>query len=135
MDVDRAISRCPFLHNVSLTQGHAYASSIACNPLVPAVPTSGSRRPILEESQDLAATFRLFHGREGIVPLVTSSFTVAPTCSQTAFEPPPVERVVLSLKKDQPHPPKSLRDPFASAPLAAMSLGMVSWVAIFIPLS
>ena len=126
--IDQAVSRCPFLHNVALTQGRAVATSIACNPLLPASSAS-VRRPILEEQDDFAATFRLFHGSGGIVPLVRSvePQPLASPCIHAVSlkhdEPPPVSRTVMSAAKDQSH--HASRNPIASAPLAAMSFGMV----------
>lgn len=83
LDADGAVERCPFLHNLSVTQGRAYARSIATNPLLPA---HAGRRPILEEETDLLATFRLFHGPGGVVPLARSAHIAASTPNVSAHE-------------------------------------------------
>lgn len=60
---DRAIEKCPFLREVCERQGPAFARHIATQP---ATRFGG---PVLEECGDFAATFSLFHGSSGIVPL------------------------------------------------------------------
>ena len=127
MDIDRVISRCPFLHNIATTQGHAFASSIACNPLIPAS-HDGPRRPLLEETQDLSATFRLFHGPQGVLPLASSSLITPTPCTYDFSTNAP--SAVLSADNSalgipRRHELSKGPSPFASAPLAAMSLGMV----------
>lgn len=60
---DRAIEKCPFLREVCVREGPVFARHIASQP---------SKRfggPVLEECGDFAATFSLFHGPKGIVPL------------------------------------------------------------------
>lgn len=65
--VEYAVRKCPFLRQLADTHGESYAVSIAINPTRPA-PSFGNR-PILEEATDFAATFRLFHGTNGVLPL------------------------------------------------------------------
>ncbi|GAX83234.1 hypothetical protein CEUSTIGMA_g10660.t1 [Chlamydomonas eustigma] len=107
MDVNAAISKCPFLHGLALKEGHAYASSIAINPIIP---DSSTRRPILEEEQDFASTFRLFHGPGGIVPLknqlVNEAINPKPVGARETTDPPQLHRIL------------------SNAPLAVLSLGM-----------
>jgi hypothetical protein len=62
----RAVSRCPFLQSLAAAHGDEYAIQIACNPFKPA---TSARRPLLEESEDVRMTFKLFHGNHGLVPL------------------------------------------------------------------
>lgn len=142
--VDRALSRCPFLHNLCEREGRAYAASFALNPLAPAGSNSRElrRRPVLEEEQDLAATFRLFHGRDtGVFPLASlnacpvAAPASAPTSaslntasaarcpfSSAAAEPPVAPLTSLA----QPKPSRAaMGNPLAGAPLATLSLGMV----------
>ena len=127
MDIDRVISRCPFLHNIATTQGHAFASSIACNPLIPA--SHSSRRPLLEETQDLSASFRLFHGPQGVIPLASSSLITPTPCNYDFSTNAPSAATCVSSAGDSDVPRRHELSkgpsPFASAPLAAMSLGMV----------
>lgn len=62
-NIERAIQRCPFLREVCVRDGAEFARHIATRP---------SRRfvgPVLEEHGDYAATFHLFHGPAGVVPL------------------------------------------------------------------
>ena len=62
-NAEHAIQRCPFLREVSLRDGTEFAVHIATRP---------SKRfdgPVLEEYGDFAATFKLFHGPAGVVPL------------------------------------------------------------------
>ncbi|KAG1657482.1 hypothetical protein FOA52_001397 [Chlamydomonas sp. UWO 241] len=124
MDLDHALSRCPFLHNLVQAKGRAYATSIAVNPLIRApegpLPSS-ARRPILEEETDFAATFRLFHGTGGAFPLAQSSVpsnpppcsVVAPTAVRVSESPPDVTHRSCAVA----------RHPLVGAPLATMSLG------------
>ena len=68
--LDSAIRKCPFLAQVAANQGCQYARHIAVQPTVPA-----GRAPLLEESYqpNFEATFRLFHGPAGVVPLARCS--------------------------------------------------------------
>lgn len=61
------IERCPFLREVAEREGPSFAKHIACRPAVPYARSAG---PVLEEDiSDLAATFQLFHGESGVIPL------------------------------------------------------------------
>lgn len=65
--VTYAVTSCPFLKSVARDQGEVYARNIA---VAPARPAAGAPAPVLPESLDgLAATFELFHGQKGVVPL------------------------------------------------------------------
>lgn len=139
-DVDKAISRCPFLHNLSQVQGKAYASSVAINPLLTA---PSARRPILEELHDFSNTFRLFHGPGGVVPLSggprLSEASAAPLPSaqpaclhlqQPLHAQQPARPVTQQPLHEDTAPaaptkgPPCTRSPLAGAPLATISLGM-----------
>ena len=74
---DRAIELCPFLREVCAREGPAFAKHIATQP------AKRFGGPVLEECGDFAATFSLFHGPRGIVPLKTQ----APEASSTHGEP------------------------------------------------
>lgn len=69
--IGSAISKCPFLHNLSVSCGDEFARSIAINPLQPAS-SSLQKGPILEEYDGFRDTFKLFHGPSGVVPLKTA---------------------------------------------------------------
>ena len=60
---DFAIEKCPFLREVCVREGLPFARHIATQP------AKRFGGPILEE--DFAATFSLFHGASGVVPLST----------------------------------------------------------------
>jgi hypothetical protein len=63
----QGLERCPFLREVAEREGQQYAAHIACRPTVPFV---RSAVPVLrEDACDFAATFQLFHGPAGVVPL------------------------------------------------------------------
>jgi len=65
--VQHSIERCPFLREVAEREGPSFAKHIACRPAVPYARSAG---PVLEEDiSDLAATFQLFHGESGVIPL------------------------------------------------------------------
>lgn len=158
MSVDDALLRCPFLKNVCSLQSVAYARSVAINPLVCAsghasrssfsrpggAPFQEGRShqhqrqgPILEEEGAseacFEATFRLFHGRNGIFPLPKpmaleeeeANLSAAPipthvpsVPSLTSVELPPTQRNVL------PEPTCVPKGGGRALPLAVMSLGM-----------
>lgn len=66
--IQYALQKCPFLHAVAQQQGEAFAQNIASRPGRPAL---GAPAPVFEESfGDVQATFELFHGSSGVVPLV-----------------------------------------------------------------
>ena len=63
----QGLERCPFLREVAEREGQQYAAHIACRPTVPFVRPA---KPVLrEDACDFAATFQLFHGPTGVVPL------------------------------------------------------------------
>eukprot|EP00798_Chlamydomonas_sp_ICE-L_P001151 gene1151-3715_t len=121
MDFDAAIKACPFLRNVSLRQGDEYARSIAINPMVPA---PMAKRPLLEETDDFANTFRLFHGPQSPVPL---NREVSVTPARHADTAPEIK--FLSTSDASPGVSTGAasnsrkRSPLADAPFASLSLG------------
>lgn len=65
--MQHGLERCPFLREVAQREGQGFASHIACRPTVH---YSRSAGPVLrEDACDFAATFELFHGPAGVVPL------------------------------------------------------------------
>ena len=63
-NAEQAATRCPFLRELATSEGPAFALHIANHPLKPF-----RAGPVLEEGEDFAATFALFHGPRGVVPL------------------------------------------------------------------
>ena len=68
---EQAVTQCPFLASLAREQGTAFALHIAHQPLKPF-----RAGPVLEEADDFAATFALFHGRTGVVPLQRTMATL-----------------------------------------------------------
>lgn len=61
------LERCPFLRELAEREGQRFAAHIACRPTVP---FARPAEPVLREDDcDFAATFQLFHGPSGVVPL------------------------------------------------------------------
>ncbi|PKA45970.1 hypothetical protein AXF42_Ash019731 [Apostasia shenzhenica] len=56
------IERCPFLRNINETTHFSFSS---LNFLIP----GGTKGPIFEDGPNFEMAFRLFHGRDGVVPL------------------------------------------------------------------
>ena len=70
-----AVRKCPFLHELAAREGQEYAMRVAVDPCKPARGPSSSSGSITEQQQEqqqeqLLSTFKLFHGAEGVVPLV-----------------------------------------------------------------
>jgi hypothetical protein len=66
-----ALRQCPFLRKVASQHGEEYAKNLAVCPTASAAygPPVGS-----DHAQLYAESFQLFHGPQGIVPLVGSNF-------------------------------------------------------------
>lgn len=60
----QGIERCPFLRNIIEPTHFAFASP----PKFP-VPVRGAKGPIFEDGPNFDTAFKLFHGRDGVVPL------------------------------------------------------------------
>lgn len=63
------ILRCPFLRNINEPTSFSFSSSLAFS-----LPVHGARGPIFEDGPNFDVAFRLFHGRDGVVPLSGSSY-------------------------------------------------------------
>lgn len=63
------IFRCPFLRNINSPTNFSLSSSLAF-PL----PVRGAKGPIFEDGPNFDMAFRLFHGRDGVVPLSGRSY-------------------------------------------------------------
>ncbi|KAF8378986.1 hypothetical protein HHK36_028413 [Tetracentron sinense] len=62
------IQRCPFLRNIN--QSTSFSFSSVNFP----VPVQGAKGPIFEDGPNFNMAFRLFHGRDGVVPLSGRSY-------------------------------------------------------------
>ncbi|KAG6545313.1 hypothetical protein Mapa_013162 [Marchantia paleacea] len=84
--IEQAVERCPFLRNIAKPTIFA-STSFA----VPAV-SKGAKGPIFEDGPNFDTMFRLFHGRDGVVPLPerqtsdAGSFASSPSTNAT-FNP------------------------------------------------
>jgi hypothetical protein len=78
-DVSNAVKSCPFLHAIKEFQGDEIAAKLCLNPFAPAAETK-SCRPILSEDPagSIAAVFKLFHGKQGPIPLSAKKEIVPP---------------------------------------------------------
>jgi len=67
--VANAVKSCPFLHAISEFQGEECAARLALNPFQSA--NVSNPKPILTEDPagSIAAVFKLFHGKQGPIPL------------------------------------------------------------------
>ncbi|CAO2816460.1 unnamed protein product [Amaranthus hypochondriacus] len=63
---DQEIVRCPFLRNINAPTNLSFSSSLAFR-----LPVRGAvaKGPIFEDGPNFDMAFRLFHGRDGVVPL------------------------------------------------------------------
>ncbi|KAK9699537.1 hypothetical protein RND81_08G180000 [Saponaria officinalis] len=55
---------CPFLRNINEPTNFSFTSSLGFS-----LPVRGGKGPIFEDGPNFDTAFRLFHGREGVVPL------------------------------------------------------------------
>lgn len=60
---ERDILRCPFLKNIDKATNFSFSS------LNFPIPVQGARGPIFEDGPNFDMAFKLFHGKDGIVPL------------------------------------------------------------------
>eukprot|EP00252_Welwitschia_mirabilis_P005922 TRINITY_DN16511_c0_g1_i1.p1 TRINITY_DN16511_c0_g1~~TRINITY_DN16511_c0_g1_i1.p1 ORF type:complete len:397 (+),score=94.53 TRINITY_DN16511_c0_g1_i1:340-1530(+) len=72
--IDQGVQMCPFLRNIIEPTNFSFSS-----PSRFPTPVKGARGPIFEDGPDFETAFRLFHGRDGVVPLSgRSSISVSP---------------------------------------------------------
>jgi hypothetical protein len=67
------VERCPFLRNIGLSTSFAFSKLKFPAPAVPAATTKAGRGPIFEDGPGFESSFRLFHGKDGVVPLKQAS--------------------------------------------------------------
>lgn len=60
---EQDIERCPFLRNINKPTNFSFAS------LHLPVPANGARGPIFEDGSNFDMAFKIFHGKDGVVPL------------------------------------------------------------------
>ena len=114
--IGSAISKCPFLHQVSASQGEDYARQIAARPSVPA--SKAGFGPIFEEKAcDFEATLRLFHGPAGVVPLKRVAASLAN--SEQAAPQAPQCSDASSHSNDRS---VARRSPISAAPFASINM-------------
>ncbi|GAB4854923.1 hypothetical protein Ancab_023512 [Ancistrocladus abbreviatus] len=101
---NRAILRCPFLRNINEPTKFSFASSMA-------LPVCGAKGPIFEDGPNFEMAFRLFHGRDGVVPLsgrsLMHSEDVEPEKSLSQFNPLSAKAATISLSAFGPGGPFS----------------------------
>eukprot|EP00775_Hariotina_reticulata_P011084 gene11084-11240_t len=110
-----ALRQCPFLHKVASQHGEEYARNLAICPTASAAhgPPVGS-----DHAQLYAESFQLFHGPQGIVPLVGSSGkgSGCPFHAQALAKQPKDQEACGKPKAVPPHAP----------PLATISFSLGS---------
>ncbi|XP_021295649.1 uncharacterized protein LOC110425156 [Herrania umbratica] len=73
------ILRCPFLRNINEPTNFSFSSAMPFP-----MPVRGAKGPIFEDGPNFDMAFRLFHGRDGVVPLSErSSFRTEKTEPET----------------------------------------------------
>jgi hypothetical protein len=66
--VQQGIERCPFLRNIN------EPTSFSLSSINFPAPATGAKGPIFEDGPNFDTAFRVFHGRDGVVPLSEGSF-------------------------------------------------------------
>ncbi|XP_022028959.1 uncharacterized protein LOC110930049 isoform X2 [Helianthus annuus] len=93
------IQRCPFLRNINKTTNFSFAS------IHLPVPENGDRGPIFEDDSSFEMAFKLFHGKDGIVPLFERDFEqIKPEC-EPKFNPLAANVATISLSAFGPGGP------------------------------
>lgn len=64
---EKAIQRCPFLRNINKPTSFSLSSVNFPNPV------RGAKGPIFEDGPNFDTAFKLFHGKDGVVPLSNRS--------------------------------------------------------------
>ncbi|KAK9802805.1 hypothetical protein WJX73_009710 [Symbiochloris irregularis] len=130
-----AVTTCPFLRSVARDQGETYARNIA---VAPARPAAGAPAPVLPESLDgVTATFELFHGQKGVVPLTGSRKEALSTrtlqaaaCPQQQSSPSAAGLHSTPRELHQGPLPLASRSSYSNrqAPFAAISLSFLDFL-------
>ncbi|EOY18593.1 hypothetical protein QUC31_006448 [Theobroma cacao] len=100
------ILRCPFLRNINEPTNFSLSSAMPFP-----MPVRGAKGPIFEDGPNFDMAFRLFHGRDGVVPLSErSSFRTEKTEPETTppkFNPLAARAATISLSSFGPGGPFS----------------------------
>ncbi|OVA09890.1 hypothetical protein BVC80_1751g45 [Macleaya cordata] len=65
---EEGIQRCPFLRNINQPTNFTFST-----PVKFSMPVRGAKGPIFEDGPNFDMAFRLFHGNDGVVPLLGRS--------------------------------------------------------------
>lgn len=111
-----AVAQCPFLAKVAAQNGNDYARSIAINP------TEVATAQAPDSLQQYEASFQLFHGPSGIVPLVhsTSNTNIKPVALGVC--PFHAQRAAAAAAPEAPPGVTSSKPLPRTLPLATISL-------------
>ncbi|KAK5833094.1 hypothetical protein PVK06_016906 [Gossypium arboreum] len=100
------ILRCPFLRNINEPTNFSFSSALPFP-----MPVRGAKGPIFEDGPNFDMAFRLFHGRDGVVPLSgRSSLRIEKAETETAppkFNPLAAKAATISLSSFGPGGPFS----------------------------
>ncbi|KAK8487701.1 hypothetical protein V6N11_012756 [Hibiscus sabdariffa] len=100
------ILRCPFLRNIDEPTNFSLSSAMSF-----AMPVRGAKGPIFEDGPNFDMAFRLFHGRDGVVPLSErSSLRIEKAETETSppkFNPLAAKAATISLSSFGPGGPFS----------------------------
>ncbi|XP_078437704.1 uncharacterized protein LOC144708330 isoform X2 [Wolffia australiana] len=101
------IQRCPFLRNINEPTNFSFSSFplnlAAAEAVAPA--RVGAKGPIFEDGPNFEMAFRLFHGRDGVVPLQERDFK--PDTTPLQFNPLAAKAASISLNAFGPGGPFS----------------------------
>ncbi|XP_020084201.1 uncharacterized protein LOC109707378 [Ananas comosus] len=98
----QGIERCPFLRNINEPTNFSFSSANFLPPV------RGAKGPIFEDGPNFEMAFRLFHGRDGVVPLSGRSFTrtdISETDTVPQFNPLAAKAATISLSAFGPGGP------------------------------
>ncbi|OWM87581.1 uncharacterized protein LOC116188334 [Punica granatum] len=100
------ILKCPFLRNINEPTNFSFASSMPFP-----MPVRGGKGPIFEDGPNFDMAFRLFHGRDGVVPLSERSCAGIekrqPEAAPPQFHPLAAKAATISLSSFGPGGPFS----------------------------
>ncbi|XP_047322168.1 uncharacterized protein LOC124926051 [Impatiens glandulifera] len=87
------IQRCPFLRNINTPTNFSFTSVGFSNP------GRGAKGPIFEDGPNFNMAFKLFHGKDGVVPLSGKTFhdDAVKTVSASQFNPLAAKAATISL--------------------------------------
>ncbi|KAJ0629488.1 hypothetical protein HanHA300_Chr00c0607g0789651 [Helianthus annuus] len=100
------IQRCPFLRNINKTTNFSFAvNPSACSCTLCMLLENGDRGPIFEDDSSFEMAFKLFHGKDGIVPLFERDFEQIKPESEPKFNPLAANVATISLSAFGPGGP------------------------------